>query len=431
MKKIFLLIAWGALALTAAAQETGTTSPYSRYGLGLPADRSLGFNKGMGGVGLGMADGRQLNLQNPASLARIDSLTFLMDVGLSLQNANLNAGGTKINRHTAQFDYLAMGFRLARNFGISLGLRPLTSVGYDITTKGAPISHGLSGKITPTTHYVGDGGLHEAYVGLGYSPWKPLAVGVNFSYLWGTLTHTATNSYSDATVQPLSRTYDNEVRSYNLETGLQYTFPVGSKHLFTLGLTYGLGHRLNGTSYFYNRRGTEAPDTLTLHDAYQLPHTFGAGLAWQWNNRLRVGIDYTRQLWNDCTAPTLKEQNNTLSYTAMKGQYDNSHKVNFGAEYVDDPDGFTWSGRVRYRLGASYSSPYARIKGQPGPRTYAVGLGVGLPILTLHNNRSFLNLSAQWEHVKPQMPGQITENYLRLSVGITFNERWFQKWKIN
>ena len=86
---------------------------------------------------------------------------------------------------------------------------------------------------------------------------------------------------------------------------------------------------------------------------------------------------------------------------------------------------------MRYRRGASYSSPYARIKGQPGPRTYAVGLGVGLPILTLHNNRSFLNLSAQWEHVKPQMPGQITENYLRLSVGITFNERWFQKWKIN
>lgn len=27
------------------------------------------------------------------------------------------------------------------------------------------------------------------------------------------------------------------------------------------------------------------------------------------------------------------------------------------------------------------------------------------------------------------MPGMITENYLRFSIGLSFNERWFMKWK--
>ena len=31
---------------------------------------------------------------------------------------------------------------------------------------------------------------------------------------------------------------------------------------------------------------------------------------------------------------------------------------------------------------------------------------------------------------KPSVAGQITETYLRLSLGITFNERWFMKWKV-
>ena len=27
------------------------------------------------------------------------------------------------------------------------------------------------------------------------------------------------------------------------------------------------------------------------------------------------------------------------------------------------------------------------------------------------------------------MAGQVTENYFRLSLGLSFNERWFMKWR--
>ena len=51
-------------------------------------------------------------------------------------------------------------------------------------------------------------------------------------------------------------------------------------------------------------------------------------------------------------------------------------------------------------------------------------------IINNRNNRSILNLAVQYERVKPQFSGMVTENYLRFSIGLTFNERWFMKWKV-
>ena len=44
--------------------------------------------------------------------------------------------------------------------------------------------------------------------------------------------------------------------------------------------------------------------------------------------------------------------------------------------------------------------------------------------------RSVVNIAFQWGRSVPSVSSLITENYLRLNVGITFNERWFMKWKI-
>ena len=53
----------------------------------------------------------------------------------------------------------------------------------------------------------------------------------------------------------------------------------------------------------------------------------------------------------------------------------------------------------------------------------------GIPIINAHNNRSFLNVSAQW--VSQQASANMIDvNSFRINIGITFNERWFQKWKV-
>ena len=45
--------------------------------------------------------------------------------------------------------------------------------------------------------------------------------------------------------------------------------------------------------------------------------------------------------------------------------------------------------------------------------------------------RSVINVSAEWMMRKASTPTLAKENYFLLNVGISFNEKWFMKWKIN
>lgn len=78
-----------------AVAQTSTNSPYTRYGFGQLADQNFGNSKAMGGIAYGLRNGYQINASNPASYTAIDSLTFLFDAGMTLQNANFKDGNVK------------------------------------------------------------------------------------------------------------------------------------------------------------------------------------------------------------------------------------------------------------------------------------------------------------------------------------------------
>jgi hypothetical protein len=84
--------------------------------------------------------------------------------------------------------------------------------------------------------------------------------------------------------------------------------------------------------------------------------------------------------------------------------------------------------RVRYRIGVGYATPYYYINGQEGPKDLSASIGFGIPIVNGYNNRSILNISAQYVHRSAE--NLIKENSFRISIGLTFNERWFAKWKV-
>ena len=58
---------------------------------------------------------------------------------------------------------------------------------------------------------------------------------------------------------------------------------------------------------------------------------------------------------------------------------------------------------------------------------YGVTAGFGLPI---PRTRSLLSITAQYVHVNGKTNAFLDENILRLCIGVTFNERWFFKWKV-
>ena len=419
--------------LTATAQNNGSNSPYSRYGYGLLNDGGNAFNKAMGGTAYGFRKGNELNQKNPASYSAIDSLSFLFDFGLTMQNGVFKANGRKIHAQNTAIDYISAGFRLAPRFGMSLGLMPYTSIGYNISQE-KPIQT-VPTEINQTTTFSGEGGLHIVYLGFGWEPIRNFSIGFNAGYLWGDLSHTVYNDFDDNNINTTQQLYRTDLRSYKIDFGAQYSFLLSKKNKLTLGLTYGLGHDIDRDAVFYDQNiastGDIHTDTLTARNAYALPHTFGAGVTWEWNKKLRIGVDYTAELWSKAKMPgeITEETNGDRHYTCGTGSLTNRHKVNFGLEYVPNEDALKWHRRIRYRAGFSYATPYTKIGEQDGPRSYQASLGCALPISNAYNNRSLINLSFQYERMQPTFKGMVSEEYFRICLGLSFNERWFMKWK--
>ncbi len=417
--------------VTAAFSQSGTNSPFSQYGLGQLSDQTAGFNRGMNGVGLGFREHNQVNYINPASYSSLDSLTFIFDAGLSGQITNFKEGGNKINANNADFEYAVAGFRAFRHLGVSFGIIPFTNIGYNYS-----MSEYLDGDRTTTytNTYSGSGGLHQVYLGFGWEFLKNLSVGANFSYLWGDIDRSVVNSYSDTYINTLSKYYTADISSYKVDLGLQYTFNANKDNSFTVGATYGFGHKLNSTpecSVISTNSSTGVADTTSysVKNGLAIPSSFAAGLMWNHKNKLKLGADFNYQKWSGIEFPVYQVNNNVPSYQLQDGYYKDRYKVTLGGEFCNNEMSRKFLDRVRFRAGASYSTPYYKINGQDGPKEISVSAGFGIPIVNSYNNRSFLNISGQWVH--SAVKGMLTENTFRINIGFTFNERWFMKWKVD
>lgn len=438
-KTLFLTCALAAVIGPATAQTNGSNTPYSRYGLGILADPAQSFNKGMAGTGIALRSNHELNFKNPASYSEIDSLTFIFDIGVSLQNANIVNGKSSTNAKNTSFDYLMAGYRIRKNLGMTLGLLPYSTVGYSMSTTSNLSNQDGTGTKTKTETYSGDGGIHELFAGLGWRPFKPISLGVNAGMLWGSLSNTVLASFSESSVNSLRRQYSADILSYKVDFGAQYEQRINSKNTLFLGFTYGLGHKINNRSHLYNQILTSSStvssgDSISVSNAYGLPNTYGVGLGWNYNERLRVAADYTFSQWSKVNYPQPVSTTSGQGYATSKGSLQDSHKFNFGIEYTPNPEGLHWRNYITYQAGFAFSTSYAKIQNntnwQSGPNSYLASFGVKLPIITSYNNRSMVSLGVQYERIQPRYSNMIKENYIRFCIGLTFDERWFAKWKV-
>lgn len=156
MRKLILATLLLGTVISVNAQS-GTNSPYSQYGLGVLSDQTSGFNRGMNGVGLGFHEHNQINYLNPASYSAIDSLSFILDAGISGQITNFEENGVKKNANNANFEYVVAGFRAAKHLGVSFGVLPFTNVGYNYT-ESKKVGDVFPDQ-THTTTFKGEGGF--------------------------------------------------------------------------------------------------------------------------------------------------------------------------------------------------------------------------------------------------------------------------------
>ena len=413
---------------TSAFAQSNTNSPYSQFGLGDLTDQSVGFNKGMNGVGLAMRRGNEVNTMNPASYSAVDSLTMLFDAGLSGQITNYKENGKKMNGKSGGFDYVVGQFRAFKGVGVTFGVLPYSNIGYNYS-QSEYLNDASITKMTTTNK--GDGGMHQLFIGTGIRLFKSLSIGANLSYLWGDYNRSITSSSSASNVSALQMLYTSDISSYKLDLGMQIEVPLSKQDNVTLAATWTPGHSLKADakcSVINSNSTISKADTTAykLADALSIPTSLGFGLAYNHGQQFRMGADFTMQKWGSVDYPSFDSQAKT--YTLKSGLLKDSYRFNLGAEWTPRPTGRKFLQRVRYRAGVGMATPYYYINGKEGPKELSASIGFGIPIMNGYNGRSYLNISGQV--VNRSADNMIKETMLRLNIGLTFNERWFAKWKV-
>lgn len=406
------------MGAVAANAQSSTNSPYTRYGLGELSDQAFAHNAAMGGIGYALRSSEQINVMNPASYSAVDSLSFMFDIGMGLKSSNYQENGYKTNAKNASFDYLAMQFRLHPRVGFAVGFTPYSNVGYKFS-RTSDIEN--SDDVTLTNTFYGDGGLQQIFGGIGFKILDNLSIGANVGYLYGEIDYQTLATLSNGGDQ--TTTYNNiSINSYIANFGLQYTQKLSKTDKVTLGLVYGLGHDLKSTE----TKGIQVTDgssyseltEKTIKDSYGIPSTFGAGLTWQHKQNLIVGADYTLQQFEN------------VKYDNSTDFYKNRTRIGAGIEYMPSLYGRNYLSRIRYRAGAYYSSSYMKLPEYDGPKEWGVSAGFGLP-LHLFQRNTVLSITGQYVRVLPSVKGMLSENRFVLKLGLTFNEHWFMKWRVN
>lgn len=413
MKSLKTLLASLALLIAGIGvvqAQNSTLTPYSRFGYGILRDNATSAQQSMGGIGYAMSSGRQINVMNPASYARIDSLTFLFDIGVdvtALWQNEQGADGKQLSDKQVGggLNYITMQFPLGKRMGMSVGILPFSAVGYAF---GNTIDNGY-------TNRNGSGSLNQLYLGIAGRIVGGLHVGVNVSYLFGT---TINDTYAIAS-SGYTSLYEDElaVRDYRIQAGLQYTQRLGND-LWTVGLTYTPQKSLLGhlRTYAYDLNADQSSllksETKTK-DLYGLAATYGAGINYLHNRRLMLEADFTYQPWSD------------VKYQGEKGSLADRYKVAVGMQFQPSYRG-SYLRTIQYRAGGYFNRDYLVVRGN-NVREYGASVGLGLPVPGF---KTMVNLGFGWVHRQAHPSPLIKENYFNFTLGINFNEMWFRKSKI-
>jgi len=469
--------------------QNSSSSPYSRYGIGDLQFGGFVKNTGMGGTALGYALPFNLNIVNPASYSSLLLTTF--ETAVSMNQVQLKTDSKKQNINSTSLSYFAFGFPVKnKKWGAGFGLLPYSNVGYSITDPQVD----ADGLRTVHT-YNGSGGLNQFFIGNGYSPFKNFSIGANASYLFGILDQERrvefpylSNYFNTRITQQTSvgalyfnfgmqltfdslrlepsdsiKTLDKQLNNLHdsievIQTSMKQATPeqrtaletsvrnlneeyskaelqkknvvhrkVKSDWSLTLGLTGSPKTSLRATnsrlveSFAYNSFGEivvrdTAENIESERGTLVLPLSAGFGVMMRKGSRWLIGTDFSLQNWKD------------YSIFGESDSLANSWRVSAGVQFTPNERALKsyWK-MVQYRFGFHYEQTYLQLRNNQ-LNDYGISIGLGLPV---KRSAAMLHISAEVGKRGTVSDNLIEENYIKVSIGFTLNDRWFVKTKFD
>jgi len=422
IKKIIVSICL-LLSLVSFAQQS-TSSPYSFYGIGDVRFKGSIENRSMGGMSV-VADSIHLNVLNPASYSSLKLTTF--SIGGTFNSTKLKTSSQDEKAQRTALDYMAVGIPI-KKLGIGFGLIPYSAVGYNISNTTYP------NNIESVNYYKGEGGLNKAFLGFGYQLTKNLSFGADVQYNFGKInTKNVAIMYDSDGVEVQYGTLESNISNVsgvNFTTGLSFNSKISKRVSVFSSATYSP----QATLSLINSRSVAAVqavagvtevvvgDELVLdvsNTKLKLPSKFTFGLAIGNAKKWVVGSEVVFQ-----ESSNLGNRFNDINNVT----FENAARYSVGGYYIPNYKSFNnYFDRVTYRAGYRYENTGLIINNQ-AINDNALTLGLGMPLRGTFSN---VNVGFEFGSRGTKNAGLVKEDYINFSVGLSFNDRWFQKRKYN
>lgn len=428
VKRLLIIVTLFFATGVANAQNTdalGTYTPYSLYGLGEIDKQGTAFNKGMGGIGIGVRDNRMINYINPASITERDTLSFMLDFGLNQKNFyTKDSKDVTSGYNTANMQNIIFTAPIYKKSALIVGITPYSNIGYKFQQ--SETDKELLSKYGNITYQkYGTGSVNQAFVGAAMNVTDYLSVGAEMIYYFGTLNRYSNVLFSsDASIRNINTGWDYGLNTISGRVGAQFFKSVGKNSVVTVGATYRFKANLEGDYTEYAcATSTSQIDTISISttDGYkvEIPSEFGFGISYKKRDKWMIGFDYVRQDWGG----TLFGK---VDGSEFKPSVASSFKL--GVEYIPNRyDIRYYLKRVTYRFGAYYDETYVNVGGN---QVNAAGLtfGMSMPIFRWYNAFSWCVDFGRRGSLDNNM---VRENYVQFTVNFNLHDMWFIKKRYN
>lgn len=394
--------------------QSGTSSPYSFFGVGIEKFKGTAENRAMGGLGI-YGDSIHLNLQNPAAYGGLKLTTY--SFGATYNTKTISNGIEEETADVAAVDYLSIGIPAGKKIGFGFGLLPKSAVGYEIEN----VENGV------TSLFSGSGGINKVYLSAGYEVIKGLNVGVDVNYNFGTI---ETKAVERGNTQRATREVNKSTASgFAYSFGAIYKKSIKDIYELTVSATIAPSSKLrldnsrdlslidiltDGRERAIETQSiTVADETLDFDTGYSFGVGFGQPKKWF------VGAEY--ELSSTSALANRSFQVTNVSIT-------DATRMSFGGFYIPKYNSLTsYFKRVVYRAGVRFEENGINVNGQAIDE-FGISFGLGLPIGSLFSNA---NISFEYGQRGTTIAGLVEEDFFNISIGLSLNDKWFRKIKYN
>ncbi|MCG2461753.1 hypothetical protein K8352_13425 [Flavobacteriaceae bacterium F89] len=405
--------------------QNGTISPYSYFGIGDFRNQSSVENQMMGGISV-LSDSIHLNFRNPASYSKLALTTYTMS--LSNENLFLKTYDQYQSSAFTNLDYLAIGIPLSKGLGAGFGAMPVSSKGYKVASSGT-VPQGELGELKNT--FGGTGGISKIFMSVGYDIIPNLGLGITANYNFGNLETQVFQLVENVQYGVFDRRY-SRVTGFDFNYGAQYTTTI--KDRFTFYSSLDVHTQSNLVSV--NRQEVGSYSLSTGQDievvnvdlaakgmdrtAVKIPTTTTLGVGIGQDNRWFLGAEYSFQ--------DMGKLRNDFGDLPDDISYGKAPNFALGGYVIPDYNSFTsYLKRVTYRAGLHITKT-GMIINEKEINDFGITFGAGLPLV---NSFSNINLGFEVGRQGTTDAGLVEETYFKVSLGLSLNDKWFKKRKIN